>query len=663
MTELTLVSFRRAIATHLSGIVGQSAESLMPLVQQNTTHRKASHSVFSVVIKRLHHLHNSKNSSGGDGEKGVTVTVLDEQVLERCCSELSVETREWIVAARKTRDMLLFDPQPLQLIQKAVGAIVERSLGEGRRSGGGGRENVEEVLLGKRVREELGSVEQESRAVVMLVVDGVKTLQDENAFCSLRRTVLAGFVARVLSSTSGLGGVGDVKVIANPGSDEFLQGLDVESPTLSDSIGDDDSNYLMIVKRAFQTESEIKAQQINSSSTEDGGAWVVDLSAQKLGHVKVFSSSKTGGSTADGGTVEMGDPTAVVETMVQMARRFAQYGGNVNGDGAGEVRYIWVVPDGRRLFVEQVLFLARVIFPRKGELRLQSGADEATLTGTGTGEGQEPDRKKRAGATGPDVATDSGSLLTTKSWADLVDVVYYGPAAGVDLPKDPSSSSLFAAIGSEMGGIVEYTNVKMQEVVEQNRGGGGVGGYSGAYGNDEYDDDDDGDDGDKGLNEAELARMSKVLSRSALVVACCGGKRVRKLNVSLSRILDGKGNSGVFLQYVLSRLYGIERKSKTRFNASADLSHLASYTESLDLALLLAEYPETLSELQKSLDPSVLVTYLFDLAAMAGQANRVLRVKGMEVEVAEARWLLFWAAKRVFEEGLQLLGLEFLERM
>lgn len=46
-----------------------------------------------------------------------------------------------------------------------------------------------------------------------------------------------------------------------------------------------------------------------------------------------------------------------------------------------------------------------------------------------------------------------------------------------------------------------------------------------------------------------------------------------------------------------------------------------------------------------------------------GQANRVLRVKGMEVEVAEARWLLFWAAKRVFEEGLQLLGLEFLERM
>lgn len=339
--------------------------------------------------------------------------------------------------------------------------------------------------------------------------------------------------------------------------DEFLQGLDVESSTLSDSIGDGDSNYLEIIKRAFQTESGIKAHQSNGSSTEDGGTWIVDLSAQKLGQVKVFSSSKTGGSTADGEVDEMEDPTAVVETLIQMARRFARYGGNTSGDGDGEVRYIWVVPDGRRLFVEQVLFLARTIFPGNREMRLQSEADEATVTGTGTGEGQEPDRKKRAGATGSDVAADSKSLLMTKSWADSVEVVYYGPAAGVDLPKDPLSSSLLAVSGSEMGGVVEHTNVKMREVVEQNRGGGGVGGYSGAYGNDEYDDDDDdGDEGDKGLNEAELTRMSKILSRSALVVACCGGKRVRKLNVSLSRILDGKGNSGVFLQYVLSRLYG-----------------------------------------------------------------------------------------------------------
>jgi cell division ATPase FtsA len=138
--------------------------------------------------------------------------MLDEQVLERCCSELSDETREWIVAARRTRDMLLFDPQPPQLIQKAVDAIVEQR----------GRENVEEVL-GKRAREELNSGGQGRRvAAGVVVVDGMKTLQDENAFCSLRRTVLTGFVARLLSSTRGLDGPKTVKVITDPGSMSFV---------------------------------------------------------------------------------------------------------------------------------------------------------------------------------------------------------------------------------------------------------------------------------------------------------------------------------------------------------------------------------------------------------------------------------------------------------
>ncbi|KAF8946649.1 Arginyl-tRNA synthetase [Haplosporangium gracile] len=593
MAESTLVSFRKAIAAHLARIVGQPVESLFPLVQQNISHRKASHSVFSVVIKRLQQL----QSRNGEGE-GTAAAVLDEQVLERCCAELSNETRGWIARARRTKDMLLFDPQPLQLIQKAVGAIVERGLGgEGREGGEREKKGVEDIL-GKRAREELSSGEDSGKRGVVIVVDGVNMLQDENAFCSLRRTVLTGFIARFLSGESSDAAV---KVIACTENGEFLQGLDVESLTSSDPSNNinDDGEYLETIKRALQTEVGIKAQQ---SSTEDG-AWVVDLSAQKLGQVKVFSSCKAGEASAAGNgdeQKEMGEPTAVVETMVQMARRFARYGGN-----DGEVRYIWVVPDGRRLFAEQVLHLVRIIFPEGGKRWLQSQADQVVMAGEGAGEGEEPERKKRAGATGPYVATKSVSSLTPKSWADLVEVVYYGPAAGVDLPRDPSLLTTTAGSGeSEMSEVVEYTNIKMREVVEQNRGNSGVGGYSGAYGDDDgYDDDEGDEDENKGLDEAELSRMSKILSQSALVVSCCSGKRVRKLNVSLSRILDGKGNSGVFLQYVLSRLYGIERKSKTRLNPTADLSQISSYTESLDLALLLAEYPEILSNIENSLDP------------------------------------------------------------
>ncbi|ORZ14991.1 hypothetical protein BCR41DRAFT_354450 [Lobosporangium transversale] len=131
----------------------------------------------------------------------------------------------------------------------------------------------------------------------------------------------------------------------------------------------------------------------------------------------------------------------------------------------------------------------------------------------------------------------------------------------------------------------------------------------------------------------------------------------------MSRIMNGKGNSGVFLQYVHSRLCGIERKSNVRYNPDADLSLVQGYTEALNLCLVIAEWQDILSMLQGTLDPFILVSHLFRLATEISQANRVLRVKDMEPAVAEARWLLFWAAKQVLEQGLGLLGLEFVEFM
>ncbi|KAF9087304.1 Arginyl-tRNA synthetase [Mortierella sp. AD031] len=642
MAESTLVSFRRAIATHLAGIVGQSVESLVPLVQQNTSHRKASHSVFSVVIKRLQSTCNSNISGSNIKNRGNAI--LDEQTLDRCCSELSKETRQWIVKAQRTRDMLLFDPQPLQLVRRAVGAIyrdLEGEAGGDDDAVGDKSEDGDAVeVLRKRTREETCS-----RRKRRVIVDGAMTLQDENVFCSLRRTVLTGFVARFLGGVGGnLDGEGSssVKVIADHACDEFLKGLDIETRSQRSSELEGSGEYLETVRKAFQTDSEIKAR-----ITEDG-AWVVDLTAHKLGQVKVYSSSSRISKDDDGNSErrEMGDPTAVIETLVAMARRFETFaredkGEEEEGEGEGAgLRYVWIVPDGRRLFAEQVLYLARIIFPG---WRRHNG--DAT-TGAEVKEEEGP-KKKRRETMDSSGTTTSGST-SSSSWADSVEVVYYGPAAGVDLPKDPS------VLGSgDVSGLVEYTNVKMRDIVTENRGGGGE--------NDGEDDEDDrmGD----GLDEAELLRMSQILSRSALVVSCCGSKRVRKLNISLSRILDGKGNSGVFLQYVLSRLYGIERKSKTRLNPKADLSNLEQYQESFDLALVLADWPDILSGLGESLDPYLLVSYLFNLAAQVGQANRVLRVKGMDPEVAEARWLLFWAAKQVVEQGLRVLGLESLERM
>ena len=81
------------------------------------------------------------------------------------------------------------------------------------------------------------------------------------------------------------------------------------------------------------------------------------------------------------------------------------------------------------------------------------------------------------------------------------------------------------------------------------------------------------------------------------------------------------------------------------------------------MAVQIARYPEVLNLCLKNLEPSTLVTYLFDLSATISAAHQHLYVKGQEQKLAEARALLFWAARIVLHNGLVLMGLNPQERM
>ncbi|KAG0363586.1 Arginyl-tRNA synthetase [Gamsiella multidivaricata] len=574
--ESSLLGFRKAIASHLSSVLDQSSETLLPLVQQNTSHRKGSHSVFSVAIKRL--------CGGSD---------LDESIREKCLELSLPEVKELIARVRLTKDMMLFDPVPLRVLQITTERIVEDA--GGGQQGGELKERESMEVLGKREREVKKKV---------VIVNGARVQTDESAYSGLRRTVLTGFVARVLESTS----QSVVKVIAeetyediDPRIKTLYHGLDILKDHLiaPTATAPEAQTHLNTIKNAVQNNQEIRAQVKDS-------AWLVDLTSQQLGQAKLFTASTDG---------SMDKPTPLVQTLMSLARHFVEHPCD---------RYIWMVPDGRRQFAEQVLYLANIIFPGEGQKE-----DEE----------EEPLRKKR-------ISGASGGC-----WAQDIEVLYFGAATGFDIWNSSSSSSS-SKVSTGSSEIVEYTNQRMREIVTKNRGNPGRGtGYS------EMDDDEDNDGGEKELvlNEEELKRMAGILSTSALAVASVGCKRMRKLTVDMNRILDGKGNSGVFLQ--------IERKSKTRLNPDADLSLVQAYPEALNLSIVLAEWHDTLSALQETLDPYALVPYLFHLAAEVGQANHVLRVKDMDTAVAEARWLLFWCAKQVLEEGLRLLGLELVERM
>ncbi|KAI8099703.1 uncharacterized protein BX664DRAFT_321901 [Halteromyces radiatus] len=137
------------------------------------------------------------------------------------------------------------------------------------------------------------------------------------------------------------------------------------------------------------------------------------------------------------------------------------------------------------------------------------------------------------------------------------------------------------------------------------------------------------------------------------------------------------GNSGVFLQYVHSRLCGIERQLLQRgliMEADNDIMLAPTQTtlgmgkllyqqQAFDVVDILTFFPHIIRQAQLSMDPSTLVTYLFKMARVANQALYCLRIKDVQKDLALARWTLFWAVKQTLANGLMVLGIQPVSRM
>ncbi|KAG0237036.1 Arginyl-tRNA synthetase [Actinomortierella wolfii] len=272
-------------------------------------------------------------------------------------------------------------------------------------------------------------------------------------------------------------------------------------------------------------------------------------------------------------------------------------------------KYIWVVSDGRQMLASQVLYIAEKLFATR----------ETQETAT------------------------TETILEGEAWAKKIQVVTFGPASGPDiwkkesdLPKGPPG--IITSTINRTRQVVQEKEEKISEALEC-------------------------EESDEAFDEASLEKMAVSLAYSSIAMSYLSNKRSKRLVLDIDSTVTKRGNTGIFLQYVYARLCGIERKANVPLDFEADLQLLKQHPESINLALAIAEWPEMMTKLEQTQDPYVLSSYLFALASEVGQANRVLRVKGMEPKLAKARWLLFWAAKYRLAQGLQLCGLDLVERM
>lgn len=164
------------------------------------------------------------------------------------------------------------------------------------------------------------------------------------------------------------------------------------------------------------------------------------------------------------------------------------------------------------------------------------------------------------------------------------------------------------------------------------------------------------------MESDERQRIAQALGIGAIKYADLSNHRMSDYTFSYDRMLRFEGNTAAFLMYAYVRIAGIKRKVNIDPYSLLDSTHIRlEHPSEVDLGLHLLRFHETLDIVADDLLPNRLTDYLFTLAEKFNAFFRDCRVEGSAQQ--KERLLLCEATAHVLKKGLNLLGLQTVERM
>ncbi len=164
------------------------------------------------------------------------------------------------------------------------------------------------------------------------------------------------------------------------------------------------------------------------------------------------------------------------------------------------------------------------------------------------------------------------------------------------------------------------------------------------------------------LDEAERKTIANIVGMGAVKYADLSKNRTSDYIFNWDTMLSFEGNTAPYLQYAYARISSIFRKVND-YNAQAEVT--ISKPAEHQLALKLLQFSDAIQSVAKDGMPNFLCNYLFELAGnfmTFYEACPILK-EGVAVEVKESRLQLAQLTANTLKTGLDLLGIETLERM
>lgn len=174
------------------------------------------------------------------------------------------------------------------------------------------------------------------------------------------------------------------------------------------------------------------------------------------------------------------------------------------------------------------------------------------------------------------------------------------------------------------------------------------------------------DEKNPNIPEDEKEKIAEIVGTGAIKYFDLSQNRTSDILFTWDKVLSFEGNTGPYLQYTYARIQSILRKLKEE-NISVENNDIIlddMFDIERELAVALLRFPQTVVKSYETYRPNIIADYLFDTAKLFNNFyNSKSILKETDKKVMDARILLAEKTASILKQGLNLLGIETVDRM
>lgn len=164
------------------------------------------------------------------------------------------------------------------------------------------------------------------------------------------------------------------------------------------------------------------------------------------------------------------------------------------------------------------------------------------------------------------------------------------------------------------------------------------------------------------LDETIRRNISEVVGVGAIKYAELSKNRTTDYIFDWDTMLSFEGNTAPYLQYAYTRIRSIFRRAEIN-STSLDSKIVLQHPVEFALAVKLLQFPEAIDSVTDDFQANVLCNYLFEVSGQFMSFYEACPILNQDDEIKNSRLMIADITSKILKQGLELLGIQTVEKM